>query len=393
MKGLIVTESTDKHKLEVELFILRKLNQLAYDSKNKIIRESVKTTEELVPEYIKMAHPDADDVDKKEAARLERNATRNIINCLNKWKCVLNGAIDFYSYDEDKRKKGWAYKPGAGLNLPDFSVEKAFSLLLVEQFLDDYYPKHMKESLSSLFNNAKLVLENTMESQETNSIEKTSIVNQRNWIDKIRHVPLGYSLIPTVQGKGGTSDEIIYTALLEEYQIHCRYRNLKDEDYLRTLHPLGIVLRADRSFLIAVDSYSKSKEPKTFFLNRFSEVTSLKSQNKKVVVPEGFSLDRFIKEGDFYWKIKRDQVPETLELKVFDNELKNVLEETRFNECQEITQVGSRQWKLTATIIDTKEIRWMLLSFGLKVEVIEPEQIRDFIKESISGMHKIYNGC
>ena len=64
--------------------------------------------------------------------------------------------------------------------------------------------------------------------------------------------------------------------------------------------------------------------------------------------------------------------------------------ETRLSTDQLTVDEDDYHFRLTATVNDTAQLRWWLLSFGSKVEVLEPEDLREEMKQNAYWMNRMY---
>ena len=64
--------------------------------------------------------------------------------------------------------------------------------------------------------------------------------------------------------------------------------------------------------------------------------------------------------------------------------------ETRLAADQVVEDEGDDHFRLTATVNDTAQLRWWLLSFGSKVEVLEPAGLREEMANNAYWMNRMY---
>jgi len=104
-----------------------------------------------------------------------------------------------------------------------------------------------------------------------------------------------------------------------------------------------------------------------------------------ITVPEGFNLDAYIASGELDFVISG-----SIKFKaIFSKEAAFHLEERPLSDYQCMIDHDDKVM-LTATINDTSELRWWLLSFGDQVEVLEPKDIRSDMKNIIQSAAKLY---
>ena len=63
---------------------------------------------------------------------------------------------------------------------------------------------------------------------------------------------------------------------------------------------------------------------------------------------------------------------------------------TRLAADQVVEEADDDHFRLTATVNDTAQLRWWLLSFGSKVEVLEPVGLREEMANQGYWMNRLY---
>ena len=146
------------------------------------------------------------------------------------------------------------------------------------------------------------------------------------------------------------------------------------------LHPLGLVQRGPVAYLVAraldyLDVW-------IYAVHRIKEATRT---SEPVARPEGFSLDGYVKEGRLQFGNG-----DTLRLVVLvSSEVAAYLAETPLAEDQHLTTKGERT-KLTATVLDSWQLSWWILSHGPEIEVLKPVRLRKQIAASLREAASLY---
>ena len=203
----------------------------------------------------------------------------------------------------------------------------------------------------------------------------------KGWLDKIRVVQPTQSLLPPQINLDIQSD--IYRAVLENRQILTIYKPVGIEESKEyVLHPLGIIMRGSVIYLVA--SAWDYSAVRLYALHRFNQITLL---DKAVQVPDGFNIDKAIAEGfaDF---VTQDGA---IQLEILcDQCVADYLAETPLSNDQ-IVKLEADGWlRLTATVNDTWQLRWWLLSQGAGLEVCLPLSLRAEIKAALIEASKLY---
>jgi len=260
--------------------------------------------------------------------------------------------------DDRSNPHGWKWAKGVSLNLPAMTVPEAMSLHLVEETIKPLLPTSMLEGLDTRFRQA----EKTLSSQET---------RQAKWANKVRSISPSLPLIPPK-----IDSEVLSTvqeALFNDEQLDVDYRSLGDEEpRTRRLHPFAIVNCGAVTYLIA--SSSEHEDVHSYAIHRVSKATRI---YEAVIRPEGFDLDEHIQSGGLQLANGK-----TIRLKAnIPDWLARILEGTPLSEDQKLEKVGEFV-KLTATVSESQQLEWWILSYGSNIEVISPVSLR----RKIGGM-------
>ena len=132
------------------------------------------------------------------------------------------------------------------------------------------------------------------------------------------------------------------------------------------LHPLGLVQRGPVTYLVATAfTYTDVR------LYAVHRITGANVQAEPAHRPDGFSLDDYIAQGALQFGDGR-----TIRLKARVSPwLADILTETPLTADQRLERAGE-EFRLTATITDSWQLRWWILSQGQGITVLEPEALR-----------------
>jgi predicted DNA-binding transcriptional regulator YafY len=258
---------------------------------------------------------------------------------------------------EGSKELYWYFKKNADVfDIPQMSKVSALVFNLVEKFLKPNLPVAIQHQLQDVFLRAR------------NRLKQSPSHNFKAWPNKIKILPRGHRLIPAEIKQEAI--DIIFEALWNEKQFEATYRKrgeLKEVEY--RIHPLGLVFREEAIYLIC--TLWDYDDVKQLAMHRFQSVSSLHADRK---VPKGFNLDDYVTDKHLSY-IERE---EPIILKVLlDAGAAIHLYESKLSEDQILTEQENGQVILNATVKDTSELRWWLLSFGEYIEVIDPEDLRE----------------
>ena len=250
---------------------------------------------------------------------------------------------------------GWHWMEGASLNLPGVSLGDALSLRLVEAHLRPLLPAAWLRALEPRLQQARDKL-----------AELAPHNAQARWASKVRIVPASQPLLPP-QVMPGVLDAV-QEALLGDKQVQVHYQRAGETDAtFYTLHPLALVQRGPVSYLVA--TAFDYPDIRTYALHRMRSAEVLEQAAQ---VPAGFDLDAHIASGALQFGAGGAM---RLRARV-DVALAQILRETPLSEDQTLGQARKGFCALTATVQDTWQLRWWLLSHADQAVVLSPAALR-----------------
>lgn len=253
----------------------------------------------------------------------------------------------------------WYYATQRNINLGSIELIDAVSLALAGDILQQMLPQNMLQSISGKIEQAR----NKLKSIKGNPMAK--------WSEKIRFVsPTLTFLQPKIRAK---VMEEVQTALVNERQLKVSYASFNEKPKRMVLHPLGLVLRGQVSYLVAkVDSYD---DVRLFAVHR---IESVKLLDEDIKIPEGYSLDDYIDQGGMDFGLGRE-----FKLKaILEKALAMYLSETPLSGDQKINYKNN-QWQLTATVRDSWQLHFWILSQGSKITITQPKKLRNRIIDEL----------
>jgi predicted DNA-binding transcriptional regulator YafY len=279
----------------------------------------------------------------------------------------LSGILPLVS--DNGRPLGWSWQADADpFHLPFLDPQAALTFHLVERHLPALLPESTLNYLAPWFRTAAAVL-------EANDHGVT------RWPDKVRVLPRGLRLqSPPVEPSVHAT---LYDALLQERQVTVRYlqrQATEAKDFV--VHPLGVVARDTVIYLVC--TMWNFTDVRQLALHRMQSATLLEAASSR---PEGFCLDAYIAGGAFGYPESSD----TIQLEaLFSSDTAAHLAECPLADDQQIVPESGSVVRISATVRDTKELRWWLLGFGDQVTVLEPPQLRDRMRDIVAGMAASY---
>ena len=265
------------------------------------------------------------------------------------------------------RTNHWSWtRHHPGLDIPRLETPTAITLLLVRDYLLPLLPKSIGNELAPYFEKAKEVLKGT-------SLEQ--------WGRRVRMIRRGPVLkAPTVAP--GVLDAV-YQALLEGRQLEADYRSREAaEAKRRRIHPLGLVTKEDVLYLVA--TLGDHQDVRQLALHRMSRAEALELPAK---APPGFTLKAYIEEERFAYPVDEEKIRLVA---AFDEKTAAHLYEREISADQRLER-REHDVVLRATVPNTSELRWWLLGFGDRVEVLEPPSLRAEFRAMAFELAKRYS--
>ena len=271
--------------------------------------------------------------------------------------------------DERERPFGWSWHQDASGLSPAMDPIEALTFSLAEEYLEPIMPTKSFNRIKIFFDRANSVL---------SEMNKSSI---RKWRDNVRVVPQWQTLIPPDIDEGIEAD--IYDALLKGHQLSVMYlKRGKKEPEERIVNPLGIVLQGVVHRLIC--TMDDSSVARHLPIHRFKKAKLISAKVKK---PKNFNIDEFIKSQNIGFLIN-DKLINLVA--IFQPMAGFHLTETPVAEDQELIELKDGSYKLKVCLPDTSQLRWWLLGFGDRVEIMKPNSLRTEFKTIAKALSSIY---
>ena len=271
--------------------------------------------------------------------------------------------------DDRSHPYGWSWaKHASAQSLPGMDTATALTFTLTEQFLSEMLPKGVLKLMEPHFVQAHQIL-------------KATGNGMLSWRNKVRALPRYQPLIqPKVK-----SDvvAVLYDALFRKQRVAVHYnpRNGEPRDY--ELNPQGLAFRDAVIYLVA--SQKEYDNVVMFALHRFTKATLLDTASR---TPPGFDFDIWVTKGGYDALDNLKPLRLVVRLK---SDIAEHLTETPLSTDQKIENDGDAWVKLSATVMNTQQLRWWLRGFGEGIEVMEPISLRKELYKSVCTTYEMYN--
>ncbi len=273
---------------------------------------------------------------------------------------------------DEANPRGWHWpQEAAGLELPAMSPATALAFQILDEFSRPLLPNNLHSFLDQHMHRARKVLAEVGDQKP----------GMREWSKLVAVAPRSQPLLPP---KGDPeAARVAYDALLQQRQMEAKYDSRSAEkppDRYR-INPLGIVLRNNILYLVA--TLFDYEDTRVLALHRMSEAVLLDEPNR---VPEGFELQDYVEAGEL-------DIREGEDIRLvarFKTDAATHLHETPLGKDQRIEALDENECRVSATVQNTRQLRWWLLGFGGAVRVEAPEVLRDEIANTAQAMAEQY---
>lgn len=277
-------------------------------------------------------------------------------------------ALFAYTCETEGRTNYWFFpRRNKVIELPSMQPAAALALLMARDHSGRMLPPAMLELLEPYFDRADTVL-------------TEADAAAANWRKRVLVVSRGPELLSPKISE--TVQRAAYQSLLEGKQLQASYRRrgaVKSKPM--TLHPQGLVLREGVLYVVAMardytDLYH-------YALHRFTSAEMLSASARR---QQDFDLATYVEQA-FHYPLS----PKSIRLRLrMDKGAAHHLEERPLAADQQI-RLDDDDAVITATVADTEELRWWILGFGEKAEVLAPVGLRREIVASLQGMAARYS--
>ena len=264
--------------------------------------------------------------------------------------------------DDDQMPYKWRWSFDRPADLPAITLAEALSLVVVEDTLKPLLPLSVQRALQAKFSQAR--------SQLAMMSKKSSTAR---WAGKVKTVPTTLPLLPPFISEEIL--EVIQNALLLDEQIEATYQGMSDKVIELRLHPLAMVTRGSVVYLVA--TAKEFSDVRLYALHRFKAVTRTFEKLKPL---KGFSLDKYIADG----ALQFGEGGEIELTAILSDELARLLSETPISGDQ-LLKVKAGQWHLKASVLDSWQLRWWILSHGPGIQVIKPAPLAKEIEKTLKA--------
>ncbi|UZE94425.1 helix-turn-helix transcriptional regulator [Alkalimarinus alittae] len=275
------------------------------------------------------------------------------------------------SSDETSKPYKWFFPHDtAVIDIPGMSPQIALTFLLVKKFASNSFPSSVLENLTPYFAQA----EKELGSSNDNPLAQ--------WPGKVEAISDGMTFQPP-----SIKPEVIdavYDGLLHNKCIEGQYTpRVGGVSKYYKIHPLGLVYRGAVIYLVC--TLWEYNDIVQLALHRFDSVQLDDIDRSQ---PADFDLKRYVDKGGFGILNNEEQIAFVGKFQMMKGKH---LFETPLSIDQVIESETDDSFILKATVPNTQHFLWWLMSFGEKVEVLEPDWLRAKMIETASAVVALYS--
>ena len=260
---------------------------------------------------------------------------------------------EHFDIERDERNKPYGYKwkeRAEGLALPMLSEQESLLLTLAEHHLRNLLPASLMKSMEGFFVQAR-----------TNLGPHANSKREREWLSKVRVVSTTQPLLPP-KIVNGVFEEVS-NALYGNRWIALCYKNASGKKSDIEVMPLGLAQQGPRLYLVC--RYRDYDNERSLALHR---IISAKASTLTFERPKDFDLQKYDDDGRFGFGDGR-----RIRLSFRINKVAGFyLLESPLSHDQQVIEIGD-QYEITATVVDTAQLKWWLRGFGEQVSDIRRE--------------------
>lgn len=267
-------------------------------------------------------------------------------------------SVEFPLITDGNKPSGWSWQADAEIfDVPGMETSTALTFRMVDTYLSRLLPKGCLAALTPHLRRADAQLR---------EMEGGGL---KSWPDKVRIVQRSQTLQPPVVAADIMAT--VYEALFHDRQflgVYCSRGVKKIQEFV--VNPLGLIFSDPVIYLVA--TLWEYPDVRLLALHRFTSARLLMDGCRR---PADFDLDTYLKGGAVEFPVTGGEGMVKLVFRMAADVAAH-LQESPLAPDQRVGKEQDGFVKVTATVVDTHQLRWWLLGFGDKVEVLEPASLR-----------------
>lgn len=200
----------------------------------------------------------------------------------------------------------------------------------------------------------------------------------------LEHVDRKFFYVPFAAKEYRNLDEHMDTllrAVLRQEELDLEYRHPNGRKTRHRFRPFTVVLYRDALYLLGASS--RHKEPIYLGVDR---IVSVARSGEKFALPQGYSPARATEGVPGIWSGPPTQVSLRLRGRAAEQ-----VPERRIHRSQSFSRLRGGEILMRMTVRGWQELAWWILSWGGEVEVLEPAELRAFVRQSVRAAAALYD--
>lgn len=174
--------------------------------------------------------------------------------------------------------------------------------------------------------------------------------------------------------------DTILRSVLKPERLEIDYRHPSGKKTKHRFEPYTVVLYRDALYVLGTST--RHKQPIYLAVDR---IESVKRTGERFTLPPGYSPRTMTADVPGIWS--GPEVTVSLKLK---GRAEEQIPERRIHPSQTVTPLHGGGTLLRMKVRGWQELAWWILSWGPDVEVLEPRELRDFVKRSATATAALY---
>lgn len=269
---------------------------------------------------------------------------------------------------DEGKPRGWAWNREANIEFaPRLSPQQGVALLLSLAHLRNFMPQSLLKEMAPVFAAAE---------------QEVAASGWKDWHKRTAIIPANMPLLAPNIGTDVLDD--VHAALALRRCLSGRYRSRGSSTARElTIHPLGLIVRGSVQYLVC--TLQDYQDVRQIALHRLSHTRLLETPRRQ---PAGLDFGKYVASAaSKYWAQGKIRL-----VARFTAEAAGHLRDTPVSKDQTIVEMENGEWaEVTATVESDETLRWWLLGFGSRVEVIEPKTLRDDLHAELVAATQHYD--
>lgn len=250
--------------------------------------------------------------------------------------------------DTTSKPYGYRWKSMAdGFSMPTLNDQDALLLTLAEQHLKNLLPANVMKSMHGFFDQARKRFDPYSPLEKHSSTQRS-----REWLNKVRVVAETQPLLPPP-----IKSEVLETvsnALYGNRWLEVSYKNSAGKANQYQVMPLGLAQQGPRLYLVC--RFKGHTNERSLAIHRISAATASSLSFER---PKEFDLKKYDADGRFgFGEGEKIQLTFTINKSAGKH-----LMETPLSKDQKVEELEDG-YRICATVVDSKHLRWWLRGFG-----------------------------